>query len=101
MSHGLTHFCRECGVLVPAGGSDDLQVHAQKQQQPHDLSHLSNVVERSSPAVGLQAVFEGRVPVPMEWPGREFVPAGGASVPGGAAAAASAARLTPWFYGER
>jgi hypothetical protein len=41
-------------------------------------------------------VFEGRVPVPMEWPGREYGSSGGA----GAGSAAAAAAATPWFRPE-
>jgi hypothetical protein len=50
--------------------------------------------EGGGSSVGDLHVFEGRVPVPMEWPGREYGPSGGAS------ASASSAAATPWFRPE-
>ncbi|KAL2124163.1 hypothetical protein VTJ04DRAFT_528 [Mycothermus thermophilus] len=74
--------CRnwECGVLIPVG--DDVPGLEVKLEQP--VANSSNA---------LSAVFDGRVPVPMEWPGRSFAAGGGGG--GGSAAA-----VTPWFYSE-
>jgi hypothetical protein len=49
-----------------------------------------------SPGGDLRVFEAGRVPVPMEGPGREYGSSGGV----GGSAAAAAAAATPWFRPE-
>jgi hypothetical protein len=72
--------CRECGVLMRA----------------QDAENQGPAASGGSPGGDLRVFEEGRVPVPMEWPGRGYASSGGV----GGSAAAAAAAATPWFRPE-
>ncbi|KAL2271708.1 hypothetical protein VTJ83DRAFT_1079 [Remersonia thermophila] len=75
-------MCRnwECGVLVPAN----------ERAPAGDVKSDAAARGGGSSPNSLQAVFNGVVPVPMEWPGREYVTEGGG--------AGSVVAMTPWLF---
>ncbi|KAK4123681.1 phospholipase D/nuclease [Parathielavia appendiculata] len=95
--------CRnwECGVLVPVDCSP-----AQVPSSIHDGAAPASGVSpceqgRRDPETDLTTLFRGRVPVPMEWPGRVFrSPVEKVRDRGGDEEGEEGTAVVPWFFQE-
>jgi hypothetical protein len=88
---------RECGVLVPI----DVRPGQGSRDQEGSTSELTRQGRQGQRDCDVRAdldtVFRGRVPVPMEWPGRSFT---SSSEGHGDEEGERGMAGVPWFYQE-